>query len=57
MSTLPHYISKFTARKTFVTSVAVGYRHVIAVERFRSAYAWGSNSFGELGVGDRVPYK
>lgn len=44
-------------QRTFVTSVAVGYRHVIAIERFRSAFAWGNNTSGELGVGDKVPFK
>jgi alpha-tubulin suppressor-like RCC1 family protein len=30
---------------------------VIAIEKYRVAYAWGNNTYGELGVGERVPNK
>jgi alpha-tubulin suppressor-like RCC1 family protein len=38
-----------------IRQVAVGLMHTLAVTDDGSVYAWGSNNFGQLGKGDRLP--
>lgn len=54
ISTLPHFIDRFGSnQKAHITSVAVGFRHVVAIEKHRTAYSWGDNDHGELGLGNK----
>ena len=34
-----------------ITSVACGYAHTLAVSDEGALYAWGANSYGQLGTG------
>ena len=37
-----------------VTSVVCGYAHTLAVSDEGALYAWGANSYGQLGTGNKA---
>lgn len=56
IESLPHFIENSKFRLRQVTSVALGYRHVVIIEKKRIAYAWGCNRSKQLGVGRDEDY-
>lgn len=48
---LPTLIEKLKNNKEMIRSVSCGFKHVICKTGLGKVYAWGSNSYGQLGLG------
>lgn len=49
VETIAHHI-----KLPFIKTICRGRDHVVAVSIFGDIFSWGCNSFGQLGLGDRV---
>jgi alpha-tubulin suppressor-like RCC1 family protein len=48
----PHFIPYFSvSQNKRITNFCCGQKHVIAIENEKTAYSWGDNSYGQLGLG------
>lgn len=57
IQSLPTFVPRFSnGAKREITCVAAGWRHVVVIEKGRTAYAWGSNSHRQLGIGSENDY-
>jgi alpha-tubulin suppressor-like RCC1 family protein len=51
----PHFIPFFSvAQNKRITNFCCGQKHVIAIENEKTAFSWGDNSYGQLGLGKGV---
>ena len=48
---LPTLIEKLKTMKEMIKTVSCGFKHVIAKTGLGKVYSWGSNAFGQLGLG------
>jgi alpha-tubulin suppressor-like RCC1 family protein len=51
----PTLVPAFVPANTSITAIALGNSHSAALLSDGSLYTWGSNAFGQLGLGDGVP--
>ena len=47
-------LTMFPVQGVVITSVVCGYAHTLAVSDEGILYAWGANSYGQLGTGNKA---